>query len=87
MQTVEGRAQRILAHAREFARSFPCSSDLERMPFNPQTGIVTTAFPTFQDQEEWRRSPQCGQLRAMLSSLAEREGRCGPGGCGEGMSL
>jgi predicted HicB family RNase H-like nuclease len=67
-------ANRVLKQAEEMARSVESWADLSNALFGPVNGLVTTAYPTRAEREEFVKTEQYQKMRQLLHDAIDRFG-------------
>jgi predicted HicB family RNase H-like nuclease len=65
---------RIVRQADELAQAAQSWADLSNALFNPVNGLITTAFPTLAEREEFIKTEQYKKIRQMLSNAIDTHG-------------
>jgi hypothetical protein len=65
---------RIVRQADELARAAQSWADLSNALFNPVNGLISTAFPTRAEREEFAKTEQYKKTRRMLSNAIDTHG-------------
>jgi HicB family len=65
---------RIVRQAEELARTAQSWADLSNALFNPNSGLITTAFPTPAEREAFIKTEQYKKIRQMLSNAIDTHG-------------
>lgn len=68
------KEQELLRSAQEIAQSADTWADLSNALFDPDTGLVSRAYPTRKQRAEFLRSDQYKQIRHLIDAATERTG-------------
>ena len=68
------KASQVLGEARQKAGSVRSWADLSNALFNPDDGIITKAFPTKAEREEFFQTEQYKSIRRLLHEAIEKFG-------------
>ncbi len=68
------KAKQLVRRAEELARSVETWADLSNALFNPVDGLLTTAFPTREEREEFTKTEEYKKIRNLLSQAIATHG-------------
>jgi predicted HicB family RNase H-like nuclease len=68
------KADRILEEAKDLARSAQSWADLSNALFDPVNGFITQAYPGRAERQEFLRTRQYKQIRALLPDTMDSQG-------------
>ena len=68
------KERELLRSAQEIAQSVDTWADLSNALFDPDTGLVSRAYPTRKERAEFLRSEQYKQIRHLIDAATERTG-------------
>ncbi|MEX2317728.1 MAG: toxin-antitoxin system HicB family antitoxin [Pirellulales bacterium] len=66
--------QKILQEARRVAAQVTTWADLSNALYNPQDGLVTTAYPLPEDRSRFMETQEYHEIRQLLTQAMERTG-------------
>jgi predicted HicB family RNase H-like nuclease len=67
-------AKQLLKQAQELFRSVESWADFSNALFNPIDGLLTTAYPTKEDREKFKKTEEYQKIFAMLDQAIEKFG-------------
>lgn len=70
----DAKAFNILGAANKIAESVETWADLSNALFDPETGLVSRAYPTREERAEFLRSPEYKKIRNLIDAAAQRSG-------------
>jgi predicted HicB family RNase H-like nuclease len=68
------KADRVLNQAKKLARSVETWADLSNALFGPINGLITTAYPTRAEREEFTKTEQYQRIRQLLHDAIDTYG-------------
>jgi len=68
------KADRILEQAKDLARSVETWADLSNVLFDPVNGLITQAYPSRSEREEFLKTEQYQAIRALLGNAMDTHG-------------
>jgi hypothetical protein len=70
-------ASSLVGAANKIAESVETWADLSNALFDPETGLVSRAYPTREQRAEFLRSPEYKKIRDLIDAAARRSGLVG----------
>jgi hypothetical protein len=68
------KASSVLGAANKIAQGVETWADLSNALFDPETGLVSRAYPTRKQRAEFLRSPEYQKIRNLIDGAARRSG-------------
>ena len=68
------KEKELLRSAQEISQSVDTWADLSNALFDPDTGLISRAYPTRKERGEFLRSEQYQQIRRLIDAATERTG-------------
>jgi predicted HicB family RNase H-like nuclease len=68
------KATSLLESANRIAQTVETWADLSNALFDPETGLISRAFPTRKERAEFLKSPEYRKIRELIDAAVQRSG-------------